>query len=115
MEVIQIRDAGYYRIRLEHDDDWIVIFLPLTADGTLNGSLPSPYLFKAAWDSSEYYGELHVRPDGNRLEWGSDDPDSLTDLLSVPIRGVGSIIKVWESDDQSSESRLYRVRSVVRL
>lgn len=115
MEVIQIREAGHYRVRLEHDDDWIVIFLPLSEDGTLDGRRPSPYLFKAAWDSTEYYGELHIRSDGNRLEWGADAPDSLTDLMTAPIRGVGTIVKVWETDDRNSDSRAYRVRSLVKL
>jgi hypothetical protein len=116
METVMIREPGLYRVHLVSGEDWITIFLPLDAEGLLDRERTGgPYLLKALWDSNEYYGELHARQGDHRIEWGADAPDSLTDLLMAPLRGIGTGVRVWESDDRHSEVRTYRVRGVFRL
>ncbi len=108
--------VGFYRVHLQSDDgDWITMFVPLDDAGRLDRDRPRPYLFKSLWDKNLYLGELVVdRGTEHRLEWAAEAPDSLTDLLTVPLHPNASV-RVWQSDTKDSDVYTFRVRSMQRL
>jgi hypothetical protein len=111
-----LNGAGFYRVHLQSPDgDWITIFVPLDETGRLDPDRPRPYLFKSLWDNNLYLGELLVdRGAEHRLEWAAEAPDSLTDLLTVPLQ-PNALVRVWTADSKDSDVYTFRVRAMQKL
>ena len=112
-----MNEPGTYRVFLESmdDDDWFVVHVPLDAEGNL-GTGPQPYLVKALWEGYVSYGELeHTGESYNVIHWAGEAVDSLTELLTAPLK-LGSIVRIHEGDDaEGSDAYAFRVRDLRRL
>ncbi len=108
---------GYYRVHMVHEPsgDWITLFVPLDDAGRYDSKAPKPHLAKTSWEGCTYYGEFDAM-DGkqHRFVWEGTDPDSLTDLLKVPLQ-VGRHVVVHEDDDVNSTGYEFIVRDLRRL
>jgi hypothetical protein len=107
-------DPGFYRVRLEaDDDDWMTLVVPLDDHGRIAPAVPGPHLFKARWNGDEFYGELALTGEP-RFVWGADARNSLTNITSVALAEWAKVT-IWQEDSRDSAEFVFRVRSLERL
>jgi hypothetical protein len=104
----------YHRLHMRTDDgDHVTAYLPLK-DGQFAKAGPQPYLLKALWDNTDYYGELKAQ-DGShhRIEW-EDTSVSLTDLGKAPLKR-GAVIRIFYSDSTDADFKEFVVIELARV
>src|SRR3982750_2091479 len=111
--------SAMHRIQLTSASgkDWIVVYVPLADDGTLDLEAPPPFLPKTVWEGETWTGELVVEHDEaqNRIDWyRPDTEDSLTDFLTVPVR-LNAMICAWQPDSPTSKRLDLRVAAIDRV
>lgn len=106
---------GFHRVHMRaSDEDNITVYVPLTANGTIDPGGHQPWLLKARWEGTWYLGELCLGPgDLNRFEWSGYDDDSRTDFGTAVIKKE-ALITVYTTD-ANSRSYLFTVVDIQRV
>jgi len=115
--------SGFYRVHLQNGQHtFVTAIVPLDSEGNFNPGAPQPYLFKANWEGTDYWGEFSEMRQLNGKKYmlgrwysrdGGDYP-SLTDFLTVPV-GVGRIVRIWDQADLKSYHLDLVTLTVVKL
>lgn len=109
-------ESQFHRVHMEDGDgNWLTAWVPLDANARLAASLPGPWLVKAQFNGSDWYGEL-VPGSGKwqTICWGQSGADSLTDLATAPIK-VGRAVVLHDDKNTRALAWRYVVRDVRRV